>query len=142
MPRFVLLYHDCPPGYVRPSHWDLMLESGDVLETWALFELPKCWQLAHAHTAEQYPICPPLASDDTVSAEHLAGHRLAYLDYEGPVSSGRGSVLRVAAGEFSVVSRSADAWRVALDVGPLCGELTLQHATPESATWLLTFRRI
>ena len=43
MPRFVLLRHECPPDWVKPSHWDLMLERGQVLETWQLIDLPASW---------------------------------------------------------------------------------------------------
>ena len=35
MPRYVILQHDTPPGYPRPLHWDLMLEQGRTLRTWA-----------------------------------------------------------------------------------------------------------
>jgi len=40
MPRFVILRHEPPPGSRGTPHWDLMLESGDALRTWALAELP------------------------------------------------------------------------------------------------------
>ena len=70
MPRFVVLEH------VRPEdrHWDLMLESGDALATWALKHSPD--------------------SAQPIAAEQLPDHRLAYLDYEGPISGGRGAVTR------------------------------------------------
>lgn len=67
MPRYVILTHDHPF-----LHWDLMLEDAGVLRTWRLLEEP--------------------AAGRTVRAERLADHRLAYLDYEGPVSGGRGNV--------------------------------------------------
>jgi hypothetical protein len=69
MPRFVILEHDHPF-----RHWDLMLEEGEVLRTW---RLP----------------APP-AVGQTVAAELLGDHRKLYLDYEGPVSRGRGTVQR------------------------------------------------
>lgn len=75
MPRFVILTHDWPF-----PHWDLMLEAGDVLKTWRLLQEP--------------------GPGREVSAEALADHRLAYLDYEGPVSGDRGSVTRWETGEF------------------------------------------
>ncbi len=70
MPRFVILCHENHRG----AHFDFMLESGDVLKTWALPQPP--------------------ASGVEIECEALADHRLAYLDYEGPVSGGRGSVAR------------------------------------------------
>ncbi len=76
MPRFVLLEHDHPV-----LHWDLMLECKGVLRTWRLDRVPTV-------TA-------------TISAEPLPDHRLAYLDYEGPVSGDRGTVKRVDAGQFT-----------------------------------------
>jgi len=139
MPRYVLLYHDCPPRFVRPSHWDLMLELGDVLETWALAELPHDWQAAYARTAEAYPSCPPLANGNVVEAEHLAGHRLAFLEYEGPLTGDRGEVLRVAAGTY-LASQTQDVWEVTIDVGPLSGGTTLQRELPDLAHWRLTYR--
>jgi len=80
MPRFVLLRHEMPADSGRATHWDLMLESDGALRTWALDE--------------------PLAVGAIVSATLLADHRIAYLDYEGPVSGNRGSVTRVDAGSY------------------------------------------
>ncbi len=76
MPRYVILEHDHP---VR--HWDFMLESGDVLRTWRLEAPPR--------------------PGGAVAAEPSFDHRCAYLDYEGPVSGGRGTVTRWDAGTFS-----------------------------------------
>jgi hypothetical protein len=69
MPRYVILEHDHPF-----LHWDLMLESGSALRTWRLLAQPR--------------------SGQTIPAEAIFDHRLAYLDYEGPVSGGRGRVKR------------------------------------------------
>jgi hypothetical protein len=87
MPRFVVLHHVMPAGSDRPSHWDLMLETGDSLRTWAL------------------PLAPTVGQGQTVDA--LAAHRLAYLEYEGPVSGDRGEVTRWDAGEFELLGESA-----------------------------------
>jgi hypothetical protein len=76
MPRFVILEHDHPA-----LHWDFMLEAGDVLKTWRLPAPPR--------------------PGGAVAAEPSFDHRLAYLDYEGPVSGGRGRVTRWDAGTFS-----------------------------------------
>jgi hypothetical protein len=81
MSRFVLLRHECPPQYGKPSHWDLMLEDDGVLLTWRLLELPT-------------------PGGPAAFATRLDDHRIAYLDYEGPLSGDRGSVRRVDAGEF------------------------------------------
>jgi hypothetical protein len=81
VPRFVLLEHDWPT-----HHFDLMLEAGDVLRTWRLQDRPK--------------------PNQTVNAERIGDHRLVYLEYEGPVSGSRGSVVRVDAGEYDVVEET------------------------------------
>ena len=86
MPRFVLLRHECPNDNPRPSHWDLMLEHNGVLWTWALDELLGDVRLS-------------------TTALRLANHRIDYLDYEGPLSAGRGSVTRVDRGNYTTDSR-------------------------------------
>ncbi len=101
MPRFVVLRHETPPGHERPTHWDFMLEAGGVLRTWALAEAP----------------CRGRA----IAAEELAEHRLAYLEYEGDVSGGRGSVVRWDAGTYEVLDG-----RVALQ-----SESNVQHRTSD-----------
>src|SRR5687767_761642 len=106
MPRFVLLYHVCPAGYARASHWDLMLESGQSLRTWALCELPHEWLAAQVYTAQLYPACAAASAENTVSAEPLGNHRRDYLEYEGPVSDERGQVTRIDAGSYETLSES------------------------------------
>ena len=78
MPRFALLAHDWPA-----PHLDLLLESGPACWTWRL------------------PAFPSPGQD--VPAERIADHRLAYLDHQGPVSGGRGSVRRVDGGAFDLL---------------------------------------
>jgi hypothetical protein len=73
MPRFVILTHDWPF-----PHWDFLVEAGGVLRAWRL-------------------LAEPVAGAD-VPAEPNFDHRPFYLDYEGPVSGGRGSVARWDAG--------------------------------------------
>lgn len=81
MPRFVILEHDHPV-----LHWDLMLEADGVLQTWRLAQAPEVGR--------------------TIEATALGDHRLAYLDYEGPVSGNRGTVRRWDAGDFDETSAS------------------------------------
>lgn len=92
MPRFVLLYHECPPSLGKRSHWDLMLERDGVLLTWNLLQLPIAWG----------------GNAETLEATRLANHRIAYLDYEGPVSDNRGTVSRVEQGKYKVLSETDD----------------------------------
>jgi hypothetical protein len=111
MPRFVVLTHDHPF-----LHWDLMLEQGDSLRTWRL-------------------VRPP-GTEDPIDAEHLPNHRLAYLDYEGPVSGGRGTVERWDAGTYETVESTDDRDVVRLAGGKLNGLATLER-TGSGAGWKL-----
>ena len=106
MPRFVVLEHDHP--YL---HWDLMLEAGDILLTWRLASPPQ--------------------AEKTVAATFLAGHRRIYLDYEGPVSRGRGTVTRWDSGTFDWEERKEDLVAVSLSGMRTCGQVTLKHINGE-----------
>lgn len=92
MPRFVILRHELPAESGRPSHWDFMLEQRDAtgeisLRTWAIERSP-----------DSVPPQP---------ASLLPDHRAAYLDYEGPISGGRGEVTRWDEGTFEAVPQSS-----------------------------------
>jgi DNA polymerase Ligase (LigD) len=110
VPRFVILEHDHPH-----LHWDLMLESGAVLRAWRLSAPPRTGQ--------------------PVRAEPIGDHRCAYLDYEGPVSGGRGSVTRWDAGVFSWDESGADRLTVVLE-GNRCRGLALLQRS-DAGEWSL-----
>ncbi|TVQ64244.1 MAG: hypothetical protein EA379_02055 [Phycisphaerales bacterium] len=82
MPRAVLLHHELPDG---TSHFDWLLERVG---------------------GEQEGRCPTWRVSERIdrgdagrfSAERLPDHRTFYLTHEGPVSGGRGEVMRVASG--------------------------------------------
>lgn len=78
--RFVVLFHEFPADHKRNDHWDLMLQSGEKLDTWALSEMP--------------------GPGKSIPAVRIADHRTCYLDFEGQVSGDRGRVTRVRRGEF------------------------------------------
>ncbi len=103
MPQYVLLHHDTPPDYERPSHWDLMFEVGGMLRTWAV------------------PVRPD--RDPRQEVEQLADHRREYLTYEGPVSENRGSVTREDAGSYEVVEGDIEGKRDGRLVLKLRGEV-------------------
>lgn len=111
MPRFVLLHHQLPPGE-RASHWDLMLERGAALRTWALAESP--------------------LTTPEVEATPLPDHRLAYLDYQGPVSGNRGVVSRADVGTYQLVEEREGLLRFALAGERLRGEATLRRDDRET----------
>jgi hypothetical protein len=136
MPHFVLLYHDCPPQYERPSHWDFMLEEGDHLRTWALARLPREWTVARARTLESYPHCSQLAASNTVAAEPLGDHRLDYLQLEGKLSGDRGQVRRIDAGSYITDKQHPESWQVRVDGVLLRGKITLRQSKP---LWTLEF---
>ena len=126
MPRFVLLYHELPPG-ARPSHWDLMLERGDSLRTWAL---------------EQ-----ELRVGAEITCQALPDHRLDYLDYEGPVSNHRGQVTRVDRGTYETLRESGEELLVRLDGRRFGGELLMQNSPSKAGSgeanqsWVARFLR-
>jgi hypothetical protein len=111
MPRFVVLAHDHPL-----LHWDLMLEGDGVLRTWRL-------------------ALPPQAGT-VIAATPLGEHRLAYLDYEGPVSGDRGTVTRWDCGSFAVVEDTPGRVVVKLWGQRCCGSATLTRIDAER--WSLT----
>jgi len=90
MPAFVVLEHDHPT-----LHWDLMLEAGETLRTWRLSARP--------------------SAGLTTNCESLPDHRRAYLEYEGPVSGGRGSVKRVMSGRFHILDDSPQRLRAIIN---------------------------
>ena len=118
MLRFVVLLHETPPAYPRTTHFDLMLERGDVLWTWALERLPEAGQ--------------------AVMAERLPDHRPMYLDYEGEVAGSRGRVSRLEAGEFEVVFDAEARLVVLLRGKTLCGTLALERLESEPHRWRIS----
>lgn len=112
--RYALLWHDCPADYRDGPHYDLLVErpgrqEEHRLAAWSLLELPAVW----SRELGRGPI-----GGESVEATPLADHRAAYLDYEGPVSGGRGSVVRVAWGAVEWLELSATLIRLRLS-GPL-----------------------
>lgn len=117
--RFVVLRHEGTATFKPGVHWDLMLERGQALRTWALAELP--------------------TADREADAEQLPEHRLAYLDYEGPVSGGRGTVSRFDAGMFQVLAESDSQLVVLLNGKTLVGRLILHRVETEQPVWKCKF---
>lgn len=112
MRRFVILEHDHPH-----LHWDLMIEWGGHLKTWRL--------------------SAPPTRHESVRAEPLADHRLMYLDYEGPVSGGRGQVIRWDSGHVVEVLQEVGAWSLQLSGRRLNGTIRLQ--TTVDGTMICTY---
>ena len=111
--RFVVLEHEW-----NGVHWDFMFEAGNGLRTWSLPSRP--------------------VPGTELTARALADHRLAYLDYEGPVSGDRGSVRRVAAGTYRALEWEPGHVRVRLAGDQLVGEVDLACPGPDctaGSTW-------
>jgi hypothetical protein len=102
MRRFVVLTHDWPCW-----HWDFMLEEEEGLRTWRLDGPP--------HSA------------GGITALPLEPHRLAYLDYEGPVSGARGTVKRWDRGEYEVLEAAPLHLLIALRGARLQGTARLDN---------------
>jgi hypothetical protein len=115
MPRFVILEHDHPQ-----LHWDFMLETGSVLRTWRLAEVP--------------------IDGRPIPATAIGDHRPFYLDYEGPVSGNRGRVLRWDAGTYEELVSAENDLQVRLQGTKLNGIARL--AVSEGSDWLFLFHGV
>ena len=94
-----------------------MFECGDVLRTFACLREP---------TARQ-----PLP------VEQLDDHRLDYLDYEGPVSRGRGDVQQWDCGDFEVLEESLEQWLLDLHGRRWNGQV--RFSADVNHRWMVTF---
>ncbi len=87
---FALLKHDtrqCDPAVAEPGlHWDLLIEFPDQ------DRLPT-WQLA----------ADPTETANPITARRIPDHRRLYLDYEGEITGGRGTVRRIDRGHVQIV---------------------------------------
>lgn len=93
--------------------WDLMLEWGETLRTWRLAKPP--------------------GYGGPIEATPLPAHRRMYLDYEGPVSGGRGTVTRWDGGTYQLEAATPGV-QVILHGGRLQGRAELrEQATGEWA---------
>ena len=116
--RYVILRHEMPAEAARTSHWDLMLEFDGVLRTWALGKLP----------------CAGAVMD----VEALPDHRMDYLEYEGPVSGGRGTVRHWDEGTFRLL-RASDLEMVIELMGRRLHCVARLNQQTDSHLWRLTF---
>jgi hypothetical protein len=82
-----------------------MFEHAGVLRTWATEKLPTI--------------------GEAVIGQRLADHRLAYLDYEGEISGGRGRVSRVGEGHYDVLEETEANLVLRICGAKLNGTLTL-----------------
>jgi hypothetical protein len=114
--RFVVQEHTPPQGV----HWDLMLETGDVLMTFRLPEPPEN-ALRHA-----------------LRVERIFHHAPRFLTYEGPVQRGTGKVRIVDCGTYRTLADEGDTITLDLSGSTLHGRFTLTRT--EAAFWQLTLK--
>ena len=103
MRAFVLLEHRW-----EGVHWDFMLDDGSALRTWA--------------------VDAPIVAGADLPARGLPDHRRAYLDYEGDVSGGRGTVRRIDRGSYTPRVWTADRVVVELAGTQLVGTVELRRS--------------
>ena len=96
-----------------------MLDVGSALKTWALDRAPEC--------------------GDAIGAKSLPDHRLAYLDHEGAVSGGRGTVVRWDQGGYRIERETPTLWIVVLDGEKLQGRATLERSSDAGDRWEFSF---
>ena len=103
--RYVVLRHDGIPD----PHYDVMWETapGSALTT------VRC---------DEWPVL------DTTGVQPIHDHRREYLEYEGPISGGRGRVRRVASGTCELELGAQDTAFVRFDNG-----MTLSIPRPRGA---------
>lgn len=94
-----------------------MLDQGNTLATWQLARDPACLQAAD--------------SQESVPARRIGDHRRAYLTYEGPVSGNRGTVSRVAQGQYELMEQTEAEWIVELRSGDLTGRFRISPLRPD-----------
>lgn len=124
MPRFAVLEHDSPEGL----HWDLLVEWDAAARTW---RLPSPPAMPDA----------PAGSNEQTACVALADHRLRYLDYEGPISGGRGTVRRWDAGTYRLVEDAPgrlviDCWGQRIE-----GRWILEQVPQSPGGWRATLER-
>jgi len=104
---FVILFHT---GHGN-DHLDLLLDLQDgPLATWQLMASPI-----------------DIGKAGTIAAVKLPDHRRKYLQYEGPISGGRGEVRRVDAGSVQVLESTTDRLLLEFSGTLLTGRWVLQR---------------
>ena len=119
MARYVILRHDPPEQSSDAVHWDFMIETGPVLRTWALEAEPSVGR--------------------SISAAALPGHRLAYLDYEGPISGNRGNVTRCDKGDYEIIAETQTRLELRLTGNRCSGLVTICQDAANPQRWTFDF---
>ena len=92
-------------------HWDFLVEDGPTLRTWA--------------------VDAPIVEAVDLPARALPAHRRIYLDYEGAISGGRGTVRRLDEGRCEVIEWSEGRVRLVVRGVQLVGTVELRRVEEE-----------
>lgn len=106
---FVLLEHTSNAG----THWDLLVEVGGQV-------LLAGWRLS----------ANPIHNKGAIVVERMPDHRRLYLDYEGEIGGGRGTVRRLDRGPSEWLERNGSQVRIGMQGTSLGGvvEITSDHS--------------
>ena len=107
--QFVIQKHTKSGG----THWDLMVQNGDLLKTWRLDKGPG--QLKNA----------------PAKAEKIFDHPLKFLTYEGKVNEGKGSVKIADKGICEITTQSDGKIEMELAGEILKGEFIMTRITED-----------
>ncbi len=108
--RFTIARHQ---GSTEGDHYDLLLESGEMLRTWRF---------------------PSPHFENPQAAKQLKDHRKKYLDYEGEITGGRGNVSIHETGTYEIDVWSDKVVQVALTGGTIKTRLRLDLRNGEDWT--------
>jgi hypothetical protein len=114
MPKFVILEHERKG---EETHWDLMLEVGDILKTFRLDSPPES------------------ITERVAKAGPIFDHDRRFLTYEGPVNQGTGCVRRVDVGSYETRSQGSAHWKLTLMGETLSGEYELNRSEKSLEAW-------
>ena len=83
--KFVIQQHERQD---EPTHWDLMLEKSDVLETYRVNKPPEEW------------------GKGLIEAVKIFNHPLKFLTYQGSVNNGKGNVTIADSGVYRLLTEN------------------------------------
>jgi hypothetical protein len=109
--KFVIHHH-----ITKDTHFDLMIDNGESLDTWQV----------HEDDLDR------LIQGEAVSAELIEPHRRDYLEYEGPVSRGRGRVEIYDRGEYRIILSEESFLSLMLKGKKFIGKIEIKKITGKS----------
>ncbi|NNM87028.1 MAG: hypothetical protein HKL95_00745 [Phycisphaerae bacterium] len=117
-PQFAILQH----RQNHYTHWDLLLElpARELLATFRVDQPPHTW-----------------ATVEVVPVQALPDHRRIYLDYQGPISGNRGTVIRCDRGTLRLLHYTTTHMAVEIAGALLRGRLNLRADDSAPNLWSL-----